>query len=127
MRPHAAHEKMQEFDRAPFGITGLETAFGLCLETLHRMRGLPLSRLLALFTQAGRHGSSASTGREREPCGSAPPRISRSSIPMSAGTTAPQDSLSRSKNSPFDGHSMQGRVKYTIVSGKIVFEHRGPR
>ena len=41
--PHSAHEKNQEFDRAPFGITGLETALGLCISVLHYRHNIPLA------------------------------------------------------------------------------------
>ena len=48
--PHAAHEKAMEFERAAFGITGLETALGLAITRLHREKGIPLSRVIELFT-----------------------------------------------------------------------------
>src|SRR5215471_21851318 len=48
--PHAAHEKNQEFDRAPFGITGLETALGLCLSVLHARQKIPLKRIVELLS-----------------------------------------------------------------------------
>src|SRR5205823_3346595 len=48
--PHAPQEKNAEFDRAPFGITGLETAVGLCFSILHRQRQPSLRRLLELLT-----------------------------------------------------------------------------
>ena len=50
--PHAAHEKEQEFERAPNGITGLETALGLALRVLHRGQGLSLSRMISLMSTA---------------------------------------------------------------------------
>ena len=48
--PHAAHEKEQEFDRAPNGITGLETALGLAIRILHLEHKMPLAKVLALLT-----------------------------------------------------------------------------
>src|SRR6185437_11957023 len=48
--PHAAHEKEQEFERAPNGITGLETSLGLTLAVLHRRHGMPLLQILALLS-----------------------------------------------------------------------------
>ena len=45
--PHAAHEKEQEFERAPNGITGLETSLGLSLSVLHRRHGMPLPQVIA--------------------------------------------------------------------------------
>src|SRR5207245_11223804 len=48
--PHAPHEKIIEFERAAFGITGLETALGLAITVLHSGRRMPLARLVGLFT-----------------------------------------------------------------------------
>jgi len=55
--PHAAHEKNQEFDRAPFGITGLETALGLCVSVLHYRHNIPLRRIVeqAVLRRDARH------------------------------------------------------------------------
>ena len=48
--PHASWEKEVEFERAPNGITGLETALGLALRVLHREHGMPLARVMALMS-----------------------------------------------------------------------------
>src|SRR3984957_15450270 len=48
--PHAAHEKEVEFERAPNGITGLETALGLALRVLHREHGMAVGRVVALMS-----------------------------------------------------------------------------
>src|SRR6476661_5534836 len=48
--PHAPHEKIIEFERAAFGITGLETALGLTITHLHRGKKIPLSRIVELLT-----------------------------------------------------------------------------
>src|SRR6185312_5533542 len=48
--PHASHEKEVEFERAPNGITGLETALGLGLRVLHKENALPLSRVIELMS-----------------------------------------------------------------------------
>ena len=48
--PHAVHEKEQEFERAPNGLTGLETSLGLSLSVLHQRHGMPLSQVLALLS-----------------------------------------------------------------------------
>src|SRR5260370_7889816 len=49
--PHAANEKNQEFDHAPFGITGLETALGLCISILHVRHKVPLARIIELLAR----------------------------------------------------------------------------
>jgi dihydroorotase-like cyclic amidohydrolase len=48
--PHAVHEKEVEFENAPNGITGLETALGLCLRWLHKEWKMPLGRVLSLLS-----------------------------------------------------------------------------
>src|SRR6202046_610458 len=48
--PHATHEKQVEFERASFGITGLETALALAITKLHREEKIPLTRIVELFT-----------------------------------------------------------------------------
>ena len=48
--PHATHEKEVEFERAPNGIIGLETALGLCLRWLHKEWKMPLGRVLSLLS-----------------------------------------------------------------------------
>lgn len=48
--PHASHEKQVEFERAAFGITGLETALALAISELHRKHKIPLTRIVELFT-----------------------------------------------------------------------------
>src|SRR5258706_9956460 len=48
--PHHADEKHVDFDRAPFGITGLETAVSLCLDRLVQAGVIPLSRLVELLS-----------------------------------------------------------------------------
>jgi dihydroorotase len=116
--PHAAHEKEQEFERAPNGITGLETALGLALRLLHREQGLSLSRVLALMS-AVPAGLAALPGR-----GSLTPGSFADVVifdPAATWNFAAKDSRSKSKNTPFDGAAMLGRVHATISEGRIVF------
>ena len=70
--PHASHEKEVEFDRAPNGITGLETALGLALRVLHRDEGMPLEPCDAADECAAGGGASVAwAGRSAggQPCG----------------------------------------------------------
>jgi dihydroorotase len=115
--PHAGSDKMQEFERCPFGITGLETALGLSLAELVHTGRITLMRLVQLFT----------TG---------PADILR----LNRGTLAPgapadvtifdldtqwtydvQQSFSKSRNSPFHGRTFRGGPLATIVEGEIVW------
>jgi dihydroorotase len=116
--PHAKHEKEVEFDRAPNGITGLETALGLALHILHREHGMPLAKVLALMSSApgklvGLHDA-GSLGAGK--WGDVVIFDAAMEWPFRAA-----DSLSKSKNTPFDGAAMLGRVRWTIVKGEIVF------
>jgi dihydroorotase len=115
--PHATHEKQVEFERAAFGITGLETALALAITKLHREHKVPLTRVVELFT-------------------SGPARVfdlrGRGSLargnfadvtifdPKKRWTFEAAKSRSRSRNTPFDGWQFTGKVVATIVGGKIV-------
>jgi dihydroorotase len=116
--PHAAHEKEQEFERAPNGITGLETALGLTISVLHVRHKLPLDRVIALLST--RPASVLNLkGRGSLAIGSAADVVLFH--PSERWTFHAADSRSKSKNTPFDGWEMQGRVKLTISEGRIVF------
>ena len=117
--PHAHHEKNAEFDRAPFGIIGLETALGLSISMLHVQRKIPLKRIVELlsFNPARLIGLE---GRGTLAEGS------HADItifdPAEKWTFHVAHSFSKSKNSPFDGWRLQGKVVATIVGGKIVWQ-----
>lgn len=116
--PHAAHEKEQEFERAPNGITGLETALGLALRVLHRGQGLSLSKVLSLMSTAPA-GIVSLSGRGSLSVGSFADVILFD--PAASWSFAAKQSRSKSKNTPFDGAPMLGRVHATISEGRIVF------
>jgi dihydroorotase len=114
--PHHINLKMLEFDRAPFGITGLETAVSLALTKLQ----VSLTRLIELFS------INPQKIMKVEPWG------------LFEGSTADltildlnrnwtfdiSQSRSRSRNSPFHGWPMKGKAVATIVGGKVVYEER---
>jgi len=116
--PHAAHEKNQEFDRAPFGITGLETALGLCVSILHYRHNMPLRRIVELL--------SANPARVMNLQGRGTLAVgARADVtifdPAKKWTYHVSQSHSKSKNSPFDGKQMQGKVMATVVGGVLTF------
>jgi dihydroorotase len=116
--PHAAHEKEVEFERAPNGITGLETAFGLGVRVLHRENGMSLGRVLALMNaQPARVLNLKDRGTLA--VGAYADVVVLD--PLAEWSFSASDSLSRSKNTPFDGATMAGRVEATISEGRIVF------
>ncbi|MEO8736689.1 MAG: dihydroorotase [Edaphobacter sp.] len=116
--PHAAHEKEQEFERAPNGITGLETALGLALRVLHKEQGLSLNKIISLMSVAPTEIVSL-PGRGSLAVGSFADVVVFD--PAAEWNFAAKGSRSKSKNTPFDGAAMLGRVKATICEGRVVF------
>jgi dihydroorotase len=116
--PHASHEKIIEFERALFGITGLETALGLAITRLHREHKIPLARIVELFT-AGPAQVVDLKGRGTLARGShADVTIFD---PKKRWTFEAAKSRSKSQNTPFDGWQLTGKVVATVVGGKIVY------
>ena len=116
--PHHADEKSLEYDRAPFGITGLETAVGLAFTELVHKGVIDLVRLVELCsTNPARILSLAGRGTL------APGSVADITIldPEEVWTFKVADSRSKSKNSPFDGREFRGRTRATIVNGRVVF------
>jgi len=116
--PHASHEKQMEFERAAFGITGLETALGLAITRLHREHKIPLTRIVELFTTGParvfdlRGRGSLARGNHGDVT---------IFDPKKRWTFDVTRSRSLSRNSPFDGWQLTGKVVATIVGGKIVY------
>lgn len=117
--PHAPEEKDREFDYAPNGIIGLETALPVCLDVLLRREKFKLPAVIDLMT-----------------------RKAANILKLPAGTLAPDaaadvclfdpdetwlyktyGAFSKSINSPWDNQKLTGRVRTTIVSGRIVYRN----
>ena len=118
--PHATHEKEVEFENAPNGITGLETALGLCLRWLHKEWKLPLGRVLSLLS-AQPAALLGLKGRGTLAVGSFADVVVFD--PKAEWTYRAADTRSKSRNTPFDGWTLQGKVRWTISEGRIA--HRG--
>jgi dihydroorotase len=116
--PHATHEKEQEFERAPNGITGLETALGLTLRVLYGEHGLSLSCVLALFSSQPAQILSL-PGRGALAANDFADLVLFD--PKAEWTFRAKASHSRSKNTPFDGWPMLGAVHTTISEGCVVY------
>ncbi len=116
--PHARHEKEVEFERAANGITGLETALGLAMRVLHGEHGMTVAQVIKVMSTA-------------------PARIVKLQKAGSLSVGAWGDvvifdavqkwnfraaeSRSKSKNTPFDGARMLGKVEATVVGGQVVY------
>jgi dihydroorotase len=112
--PHHINLKMLEFDRAPFGITGLETAVGLAFTRLR----LPIERMIDLFALNPQKIMKVAPwgifeGSPADLTVLDPARKWRFDV---------MNSRSKSRNSPFHGWEMTGKAVATIVGGKVVHE-----
>jgi dihydroorotase len=117
--PHASHEKQVEFERASFGITGLETALALAITKLYGEHKISLARIVELFT-AGPARVFDLRGRGSLVRGS----FADVTIfdPKKRWTFDAAKSRSLSHNTPFDGWQFTGKVVATIVGGKIAYQ-----
>ena len=116
---HAPHEpalKDVEFDRAPFGILGFETAIALTLEQLVHTKKISLPRMVELFTT----GPAGVLGMQRKLAAGQPADVTIFST-SHEWTYKVNDSPSKSRNSPFDRRDFKGAPMATIVAGKIVY------
>jgi dihydroorotase len=117
--PHAAFEKEVEFDRAPFGIVGLETELGLFIDLLlHQRKAVSINRLIEMFTV--------------EPARLLKLDVGTLSIGAKADVTLIDPDRewtvdaskfeSQSRNTPFHGWTLKGRAVRTIVGGETVWK-----
>lgn len=113
--PHAPYLKDNTFDEAPFGVIGSETALGAALSYLD----LPVERVLALMSWqpaeiagiASTHGRPVAEGEVANLC---------VFDPDERWTRHTTDSASLSRNDPFDGRELRGKVRHTICHGEVV-------
>jgi dihydroorotase len=114
--PHHYDEKKVEFDRAPFGIVGLETAVSLSLDRLVHAGLIRLPRLVELMSLNPARILQVTGGTLSE---GAPADITILAPEMNVRVEA-ATLQSRSKNTPFDGWELRGGVAATIVGGATV-------
>src|SRR3989441_4417577 len=115
--PHAPEEKRVEFDCAPFGVVGLETALGVVLTRLVRSGTLPLMEALRRLSATpaailGRAGGRLELG--------APADLVLIDLER-PWTVDPGTFVSKSRNTPFAGWELQGEAVMTIVGGEIKY------
>ncbi len=117
--PHAKFEKEVEFDRAPFGIVGLETELGLFIDLLvHRHQTIGLPRLIEMLTVnparlLGLEAGTLSLGKPADVTLIDPER---------EWTVDAESFQSASRNTPFHGWKLKGRAVRTIIAGKTVWQ-----
>jgi len=116
--PHAIHEKEVEFENAPNGITGLETALGLSLRWLHHEWKMPIGRVLSLLS-AQPAALLNLKGRGTLTVGSFADVVVFD--PKAEWTFRARETKSKARNTPFDGWTMQGKVRWTISEGRIAY------
>jgi dihydroorotase len=119
--PHAADEKHVEFDQAPFGITGLETAVSLCFDRLVHRGVVTLPRLVELLSVNPARILNIPGGSLAE---GAPADVTILA-PDLAVTVDVARMKSKSKNTPFGGWELRGGVAATIVGGRVVYANAG--
>ena len=115
--PHPGSEKMQEFEKCPFGVIGSETALAVALDRLYHTGRVPLMRLVELFTAAPARILGLNRGRLAE--GS--PGDVTVFDPDLEWTYDVNKSFSKSKNTPFDGRRFRGGPVAAIVGGAVVW------
>ena len=117
--PHAFHEKQVEFERAAFGITGLETALPIAITVLHHHFKLPLARIVELLSS---NPAKIFSLKGRGTLAKGAHADVTIFDPRKKWTFDASQSRSKSRNTPFDGWSFSGKVVATIVGGKVVYE-----
>jgi dihydroorotase len=117
--PHAPEEKDKEFDYAPNGIIGLETALPVCLDVLVRKNRFKLPAVIDLMTRKA-------ANILKLPAGTLAPGAAADVCIFDPDETwlyKTYGAFSKSINSPWDNQKLKGRVKSTIVSGRVVFQN----
>jgi dihydroorotase len=120
--PHHADEKLVEFDRAPFGIVGLETAVPLVFDRLVHTGRIGIGRMIELLSVNPARVLNVAGGTLADGA------VADITIldPDERATIRAADLKSKSKNTPFDGWTLRGAVAATIVGGRVVYrKHRG--
>lgn len=114
--PHADFEKQREFDYAPFGIVGLETAWGLAL-TLVDEGVLSVEQVVALLTVQPARAFGLSKGTLAVGADADVTIVD----PETQWVVEPEQFRSKGRNTPFAGWKLKGRVVSTLVGGRVVY------
>lgn len=114
--PHSLEEKEVEFDQAPTGMIGLETALGLCLTHLVEKKVLTMPQLVEKMSSnprkiLGLSGGSIEIGK---------PADLTMFDPAAEWTVEPERFFSQSWNTPFGGWRLKGKASMTVLSGHVI-------
>jgi dihydroorotase len=116
--PHARHEKEVPFEAAPFGVTGLETAFSALYTHLVETGVVPLETILERMS-----AGAARTYGLAEPAVAVGARANLVLLDLNASWRVQEGGFrSRSKNSWLLGETLRGKVRATIADGRLVYE-----
>ncbi|TLY36630.1 MAG: dihydroorotase [Nitrospirae bacterium] len=115
--PHAVYEKQREFEFAPFGIVGLETALGLSLSLVEEGI-LTVEEVIRLLTS----GPAKAFGLPRGTLAVGSDADIAVVDPVAQWVVDPEQFKSKGRNTPFGGWKLKGRVVKTFVGGKMVYQ-----
>jgi dihydroorotase len=116
--PHSAEEKARPLESAPSGMVGLETALAVTLTALYHTGRMTLSDILRKMTINPANILRIPRGRLGVGCAADLTIFD----PDARWTVDPDQFVSKGRNTPFAGMQVRGRVKYTIVGGKIIYQ-----
>lgn len=116
--PHTQESKERPFDQAPPGMLGLEVALAVALTELHHGAGMPLVELLAAMSW--KPAAIAGLGSQGQPV--EPGSVANLCVfdPNTSWTVDAADTASRSRNNPWAGRVLTGRVRHTLTAGEAV-------
>jgi len=115
--PHNINDKMLEFDRAPFGVVGLETAVGLIMDRFVRTGILGMERMVEMFSR----NPARILGLERGTIAKGAVADITVLDPDREWVVKSADFESRSRNTPFEGYKLRGAPAMTIVKGRVIW------
>jgi dihydroorotase len=116
--PHSIEEKDVEFDAAPFGLVGLETALGLIITELIEKKVISWTEAITMLTLNPAKILRLNAGQIK----AGMPADLTVIDPEVSWVVEPKEFKSKSKNSPFSGKKLKGKACFTIVDGKIVYQ-----
>lgn len=119
--PHSEEEKARGLEKAPSGMVGLETSLGVTLTQLYHTGEMTLPEIIAKMTVNPARILNLDKGRVQVGCDADLTIFD----PNEEWVVDASQFASKGRNTPFNGRKLKGKVKYTIVSGKIVYQDGG--